>query len=194
MLKQLSQSIEAKEKESWLRPEVTREWQDRAGIKESTDFRLKEQSVIKIFEDIKKIISQTKMPSAVALYPGFNPVHWEKTEPILNETELDKETIALENRMVSVQGWSLLKFSQQFPMIYQANIIFHSKQIYLKWNQVNEDPEENPTATYNRYVISTGSPLDSPIQVVFNDENKRHEGHEDRKYYRIEKQRKGNLC
>ena len=117
--------------------------------------------------------------------------HWNMTEPILDVTELDKEAITLENRMVSVQGWSLLKFKQNFPMIYQANIIFHRKQIYAKWNNDklfgNEDPEENPAATYNRYIISTGSVQDTPVQVVFNDENKRHEGHAERKYYRIEK-------
>ena len=40
------------------------------------------------------------------------------------EMELEKETMDLENKMVSVQGWSLVKFSQHFPMIYLANLNF----------------------------------------------------------------------
>ena len=136
------------------------------------------------------------MSSPVALYPGFNPAHWDRIEPILDIKELDKEATALENKMVSVQGWNLIKFKQNFPMIYQAIIIFHRKKIYREWNMDNlfgdNGPDENPTATNNRYTINTGSVLDTPIQVVLNDENKRHEGHAERKYYKIEKKRKVN--
>ena len=186
MLKRLNQSFETKEKKSWLKPEITQEWQDKAGIK---DALLKEQSVLKIFDDIKKIVGQTEMSSPVALYPGFNPAHWDRIEPILDVKELDTEYQELENKIISVQGWNRIQFKQNFPNIYQANILFHRKKIYREWTSGDNGTDENSTTTNTRYTINTGSELCPPIQVVLGDENKRHTGHAERKYYRIERKR-----
>ena len=43
--------------------------------------------------------------------------------------ELEKETMDLENKMVSVQGWSLKKYRLHFPMIHLANTIYKEKDI-----------------------------------------------------------------
>ena len=76
-------------------------------------------------------------------------------------------------------------------------IPFIKKKIYKNWNISNEDPKD--LAKHNDCFIirCPETPLDTPIHIVFTDENRRHEGHEERKCYRVEKQRKGadsNIC
>ena len=123
------------------------------------------QSVNKIFEDIKKVVGTTKILTPIhSLYPGFNPEHWEKNETIMNEMELEKETMDLENKMVSVQGWSLVKFSQHFPMIYLANLNFALETMKTTVSPIPKPPKfYTAPETELSYACAVYLPLSIPL-------------------------------